>query len=123
MQGEGALQPTLGLERKGREAGVGCRLALLQCRKAPTAERHTRQRQAGCHPGLQERCSFRLLPGGGCCGDKQVPCGTMVELHHAPGHGQEQGGEARWREGTEGRKERRCEAEEAQGLWGLWGWV
>lgn len=81
MQGEGAQQPMWGFERKGRGAGVGCRFVLLQCGKIPTGERHIRQRQAGCHPGLQERSSFRLLPGSGSFREKQVSCGTMVEFH------------------------------------------
>ena len=48
VQGQGAPQPRLGFERKGREAGMDCRLLLLQCRKAATGESHVRGRHAGC---------------------------------------------------------------------------
>lgn len=79
MQGEGVLQPMQGFERKHREAGVGYRLVLLQGME--NARWRRTQRQARLFTYLQETCSSGFHPGGGHFRKKQVPSGTVVELH------------------------------------------
>ena len=73
VQGEGTPGPRLGFERKGGEAGVGCRLVLLQWRKTHEAEagrlsaRASREvfLQAAPRRGLLQREASALWEDGG----------------------------------------------------------
>lgn len=58
VQGEGALEPPRGLERKGGEAGIGCRLALLSRQERTQAQRREQGPGRQVVPGASREAFF-----------------------------------------------------------------